>query len=332
MNAKKHISILGLTTTALILMSCSKTINSSTDIASVADSSTSGAVASVAGGALSSSSAGGTIALQKPKSSNLNFIPEAYASDRVQCPKFSTTSSGCVASGSTMWLTLSSCSRANTGATWAGVEALTKSSGNATCGNFPTPPVNGTLIRQFVTAASGTTPGTASRTDEKGVQVTIDDATANLGNFDNDVISTVANSGYGTIVSFNGSGARTGMVIKKRLIATGKYDHSVNGTLTITEATSGSSSRTITGSIVTYHNIAKIKATSTFNSVTHVDSCCTPVSGSITTAFSAGTATPTAQGLAMVGKTETMLFTGCQTATLTAFDGTVSSVNLTHCF
>ena len=331
MKLNQYISILALSTTSLILMSCTKTVNSSTAGTSTEDSSTSGTVASVAGGALSSSNSAGTIALQKQKLNLFSFISEAYASGA--CPKYSSASgSGCNASGSTMWLTHSSCSRGNSGATWTGIEALTMSSGSASCGAFPNPPANGTLTRQFVTAASGTTPGTATRVNEKGVSVTIDDASANLSNFDTQTISTVANSGYGTIASFT-NGARSSLTIKRRLHAAGKFDHTVVGNLTVSEASSGSTSRTISGFVTTYHNLMKVVATSIFSSVTHSDTCCTPVSGTIATTFAAGqNVAPTTAGAAMVGKTEIMVFTGCKTADLTGTDGTTTSVSLSHCF
>jgi len=161
--------------------------------------------------------------------------------------------------------------------------------------------------------------------------VTIDDATANLGNFDNQSISAIGNSGYGTLVTFSG-GKRTQVQMAKREFVTNGFDHSVVGTLTVNE-TAGASSRSLSGTVTVYHNKMRVIGTSVFNNVTHSDTCCTPVSGTIQTTFSAGSnVQPTNSGAAMVGKTETLTITGCGTGTLTAADGTSSSVTMNNCF
>jgi hypothetical protein len=163
----------------------------------------------------------------------------------------------------------------------------------------------------------------------------IDDATANLGNFDTGhTVATILGTGYGTRVNFNASGVRASMDIYKHQYVVGGYDHSVEGSLTISEASAGASSRVLNGTLKVYHNRARIIGTSVFTDVTHSDSCCTPVSGTIETTFSTGQfiTTPTVLGSAMVGKKETLVITGCGTANLTNTDGTASAVTLNNCF
>ncbi len=316
----------------LALVSCAKKTAATSTAED--DTSTSGAAASVVGGALSSSNSGGTIAKSSIPKNLFSFIPSATASATSSCPTALTSSgSYCTASGSTMWLSLNDCSYGTSTATWSGVEAITISPNSVSCGTFPSPGVNGTLIRQFVNAASSTTPSTATRTSSTGIDVTIDDSTANLGNFDSVSISAIANGGYGTRVNYNSSGIRSSMTIARRFHSGILFDHSVTGDLSINEAAANSTSRVISGTISVYHNILRIVGNSTFNRVTHSDTCCVPVSGSITTQFVPGVnRSATTLGSALIGKTETLTFTGCKTATLQKYNGTTVDVTLNHCF
>ena len=305
--------------------STSSTTSSSTD-----DTSASGTAASAASGALSASSSAGTIAMLHPSSPWEALIPSAFASNA--CPTFKTAAgAGCTQSSNSLWLTYNACSNGSSSATWSGTQLLQKNSGTATCGSFPLPVASGNLIRQMVTAASSTTPSTATRTNAAGKVVTIDDATANLGNFDNVSISSIANGGYGEQINFTGL-VRSSITIARRFY-TASYDHSITGTLTVSEGSSATS-RTLNGTITIYHNLLQVIGTSTFTSVAHSDGCCTPTSGTITTTFSAGAnvAPATAKGLAMVGKTETLKITACGAGTLTATDGTVTTVAMNNCF
>ncbi len=102
------------------------------------------------------------------------------------------------------------------------------------------------------------------------------------------------------------------------------WDHTVStsaGGLTI--ASSGAN-REVSGTVIVQHNLAKFTTKTTFNQVKYSDpSCCFPTSGSITTAFTGGP---------HVGKTESLAFNGaCGDATLTASDGTTSTLVLQHC-
>ncbi|MGZ3691389.1 MAG: hypothetical protein ACXVAX_07790, partial [Pseudobdellovibrio sp.] len=183
------------------------------------------------------------------------------------------------------------------------------------------------IQRQFV--SSHTVPGSATRTTARGTVEHIDHSTADLGNFDSVGIPTNIGTGYGTVVTFDGSGKRTGVSVKQRIYVTGGLDHSVVGSVSLSET---GTSRTASGSLTIYHNKLKVIATSTFTNVVYNDTACTPVSGSISTAFTAGTASPTALGSLLVGKSETLTFNGDGTATLVDYNGSSSTVSLTHCY
>jgi len=323
---------------AALVSGCGKTSSDAVSAVSAqADSSASGAAASAVGGALSGSSSGGAQALYRandhdPVHSFWSLIARAarpeIALASSLCPTFQTTGLGCAASGSNMWLTDSDCTFSGK-ATWTGVQELTMSSGSAACGTFPNPGASATLYRQVVTASGSSTPGTLQLVSDNAT-ATIDDATNNLGNFDGDSISTIINGGYGSAVHLGSSGTPDSVVLKRRVFVTGSFDHSLDGTLSVSE-TAGV--RTISGSISVYHNRLKVIGTSNFANVMHSDQCCLPTSGTITTSFSAGSnVSPTLIGSAMVGHSEVLTFTGCGTANLTNTDGSSVSVTLNRCF
>jgi hypothetical protein len=231
-----------------------------------------------------------------------------------------------------MWLDYDSCNFTKSGTTWSGTQAIIMSSGAAACGTFPNPGANGNLIRQFVHGPGVTTPWAAAITSRYSTVGFIDDKTANLSNFNGDTLATIVNGGYGDKTEFGASGERTGLTIAHRIYIVGSYDHSLYGSLSISE-TAGAATRTISGTIDVYHNKLKVIGQSTFNNVVHSDTCCLPISGSITTLFNQGTAPPdSALGQAAVGKSETLTFTGCGTADLTSYDGSTRSVALSRCY
>jgi hypothetical protein len=324
--------VLGLVGFSGVVSGCGSSSSSSS---ASEDSSVSGVAAGAVGGALSNSSSSGTLSmnLKSVKASrwslaDLNFIPDAMA--MVSCPTYASTGADCQASGDDMWLSYSDCTFAGHDA-WNGVQALISSS-SASCGSFPRPAANGSLIRQYVQSAGALVPYQLSLTSSFGTTAVIDDATANLGNFDGDSITDIANGGYGSDVGFNSSDARDSVTVDHRIYVSGVFDHSVDGQVAVDEV-AGASSRVVTGSVKVYHNLLKVVGTATFNDVVHSDTCCMPIGGSISTVFSAGTnVSPTAIGKLMVGKTETLTFTGCGTGVLQAYDGTTSSVSLSRCF
>ena len=333
----KSVSVIAISllSSVTFLVGCGKSGSSSSS--SAADTSASAAAAGAAGGALGGSGAGGTSAMLRSNSRSLyssianaiQILPSALATN--SCQTFRTTGAGCAITSGSMWLSYSACSFGNSLATWNGTQKIEMSSGVAACGTFPNPGASNYLVRQFVSASLATTPGSATRTAPDGVTVTVDDGVANLANFDGQTIPAIANGGYGTKVTLNGSGGRSAIQIGHRIYSTGNFDHSVSGSLNVTE-TAGAGSRTVSGSVVVFHNVLKVVGTSTFNSVSHTDTCCLPVSGFITTAFAAGAnVAPTTAGSAFVGKTETLTFTGCGSGTLTDTTGASKTVTLNHC-
>jgi hypothetical protein len=304
------------------------------------DTSTSGAVAGAAGNALSNSSSSGTLAMLDfgkketfwaKTRSRLDFLPEALAS--TSCPLYSSASGGgCAASSRTMWLTYSGCSFAGSAAVWHGTQALTMSAGTTSCGTFPFPGDNQTLSRQLVAFSGSTTPLAATVESKYGTVGVIDDASTNLKNFNNDTIIPFLNGGYGSQVTFNNSGLRSSIRLSYRVASDLLFDQTINGNLNISDATPAPGSQTINGTIVVYHNGLQVIGSSTFTNVIHTDGCCVPTSGTIQTTFSQGTVAPTALGSLAVGKSETLTLTGCGTATLKGYDGTVTNVALTRCY
>ena len=298
----------------------------------VADTSVSGAAAGAVGGALSGSSANSVVVQSEARPVNLKIFSSVTAQSTT-CPTYASAGANCSATGSSMWLTYNSCQYPNSAATYTGVQAFFMSSGSASCGTFPYPGANGTLYRQYVTAAGSTTPSSLLRQDAAGTDLTIDNHTTNLSNFDSAMLTTITNGGYGVSVSFNSNSARDSLTFGHRINTAGAFDQTIYGSLTISESSSSSTSRSVSGSVKVYHNILRVIGTSTFTNVVHNNTCCLPVSGTITTTFSAGNnVQPTNFGNNYVGKTETLTLTGCGTGTLQNYDGTLQNVTLNRCF
>lgn len=289
-----------------------------------ADTTVGGSAAGSVGAALAMTSSSGTQSSTLPKSSAqkawehlVNWIPDAIAAGA--CPTMlSPASSICVTGASKVTLIYDSCYFPSMASTWTGRQEI--SGTGVTCGAIPT----SSITRQFVDTSS--TPSSATRT---GVStITIDHATANLGNYQGDTISANIGTGYGVSVAIS-SGVRTSVVVRQRLTGT-LFDQSIAGTLSITE-TSGAVARTASGTITTYYNLLKVKGTTTFTSVRYEDTCCLPVSGTVSTVL-ASTSQSEAAGIALNGATESLTFAGCGLASLTNTAGTVSTVAVSGCF
>lgn len=302
------------------------------------ESSVSESVASAIGGALSSTSSGGTQAFFKLNSeaplsqrlrSELNPLPAAFAA--AFCPTFRTTSSACSASGNDMWLEYSDCSFIGR-VVWNGVQRISVSAGSPACGTFPYPGANGSLYRQFASAVGATTAGTLALSLGRNT-IYIDHASANLSNFDQAPIAAInPDGGYGVAVSFGANGLRNSVQFAHRTELPNVFNYSVVGSLSLSE-NSTESSRSVSGSITVYHNLLQVIGTSTLSQLAHADSCCHPTSGTIATTFSAGAnVAPTTRGAELVGKTESLNFTGCGTATLTKADGSTANLTLRRCY
>ena len=194
------------------------------------------------------------------------------------------------------------------------------------CGTFPAP--NNQFLQRQIVASAGVA-GTGTRTSARGTVVYIDHATANLGNFDNQTIAANIGSGYGARIGFTGT-ARSSVQVRQRLYVTNGFDHSIDGSITISES---GTTRTTSGSVKVYHNKLKVVGTSTFTSVVYNNTSCVPVSGTISTAYAAGTnIAPTAAGTLLVGKTESITFNADGTATSVDSAGVSTTVAMTHCF
>ncbi len=327
-----RIVTISLIAVTMFAFACSKKTSDPTTASSSEDSSSSGLAASAVGGAVSSSDSSGTVTMnvKNPNIWTVLILQEpAWAA--TSCPKITTASgSGCTNSGNNVDLTYSSCSFGAAAASWTGTLEVSLSTGaQVTCGTFPTvSTLNGSVQRQFVSSAG--VPGSATRATSRGTTVYIDHATANLGNFDNQTIAANIGTGYGTKVTFNGSGARTAVQVRQRLYVTGGFDHSIDGSITLSES---GTTRTASGTIKVYHNKAKVLGTSTFTDVKYNNTSCIPVSGSISTAFTAGANVSTnALGTALVGKTETLTFNSDGTGTYVDATGASTTVELTHCY
>lgn len=314
----------------ITIQGCGATTKSSPS-STTEDTSVSGAAAGAIGGAIASSSSGGTMASLNLPGKNIAGVSKAALHSELAmtaCPTLlSASGSGCTQTSSTVdTLTYSSCSFGNALATWNGTLDVTVASGSITCGTFPTLSSVGSISRQFVTGAS---PSSGTRTSASGIQVTIDDATANLNNYQGDTIGAIIGSGYGSQVTFNGSGARTAVTIDHHLSCTA-FDHSLTGQLSISES---GTTRTVAGTLTTYHNKVKMKGTTTFSSVVYNNTCCQPVSGTITTTFATTSQSPNnAITTAMNGKTETLTISSCGVASYTDYSGVTSTIAMTGCY
>ncbi len=336
-------TIIGLLCLWALTSACSpaKSGGTTTGNPATEDTSSSGAALAAVGGALSGSSSGGLVAQSKVATQIPLSLSSSVQAQAGQCPTYlTTTGSGCAVSGSTMWLSYVACQFPNSPLTFTGTQSLIMSSGTAACGTFPNPGANGTLYRQYVSASGGTsaTGGTTAASlierNSFGTSAIVDNRTTNLSNFDLITIPTLVNGGYGAKIDFDGTGARSAITIAHRVYTAGfgGFDHTIRGSLTISE-TAGASTRSVSGSLTVYYNNAQVIGTTTFTSLVHKDICCLPVSGTVTTAFSAGANTaPTTAGALIVGKSETLTITGCGTGTLLRYDGSTENVALTRCY
>jgi hypothetical protein len=276
---------------ALVFGGCGSSNSSS----GTEDSSTSGSVASSVGGAYNGSSGSGTVSFLEKSRPSFSLIPDAFAS--TACPTLGSGGTGCAYSSGTYTMTYSGCSFGSASATWNGSQTIAVAgSGSFACGTFPTSGLT-SVTRSF---GSGTT-----RTSAAGTVVTV-------------------GSTGSTVVDWSG-GTRTSIAINNFTVSSSKFDHiiSTSSPLTI-------SAGVVSGTVTTNHVLAQATGTSTFNNVTLSDSCCTPVSGSITTAFTAYGSNALSQKFN--GKSETLTFTGCGTATYTGPEAYSGNVTLGHCF
>jgi hypothetical protein len=168
----------------------------------------------------------------------------------------------------------------------------------------------------------------SSHTSSNDVISSIDDLTANLGNFDSATIAPLTGTTYGVSVS-SSSGVPTGLTVARQVTNQSLMNYSVTGTITVASGVVNGSTLTV------YDNTNGVVGTSTFTNVTYDNTCCYPVSGSITTAFAAGTTVTTPKtmvGTSYLGKSETLTFSSCGKATLQDPYGYTSTVSFAHCY
>jgi len=129
------------------------------------------------------------------------------------------------------------------------------------------------------------------------------------------------------VVTTNNSGTRTVVINGLHRVLRGPrgtrwFDHSITSSgLTVT-GTHAAGTRTVSGNMTVYHNIARYTATSTFNSVQWgSSSCCYPTSGSISTALAG----------AVAGTTTLTYSSTCGQATFVDTSGASSTIELSYC-
>ena len=319
-NFQTILSFLSLT----ILIGFTSACGKATTAASTDDASTSGTDAAAGGGAANGSS-GGTLANfwidQKSESKMCSFLdaflPLKNAEAGTTCPTIASgTVANCSVSANTATLTYSNCSYSSSAAVWNGTQFVAFTGATPVCGSaFPS--AMSSVTRTF---SLGT-----SRTSAAGVGVIIDTtgaATAADGN---------VYSG-GTTVSFSG-GLRTQIAIAGLNLNSTRFRHTVTTNAGGSPLVISNGNTITSGTVITFHNLAHLKASSSFTNVAFKAGCCTPTSGTITTTFSTiSGVTPSTLGAKMNGTTETLVFTGCGTANYEGLDGTNGLVSLGHCF
>lgn len=341
--------------------------SSSSSPSAMEDTSPSGTVSAAVGGSLNSSDSSGTVAILDRHTLDrhmmqpllLPFFSESALATN-SCPTLTTSNgSGCSSSSNVALLTYSHCNFGTSTASWNGYMQVDFSPASTTlsCGTFPSP-VSDTIRRQYVTSG-GVAAATVTRTAASGRVVTIDDTTTGIyDNYQGDtfdgsgasgVTFTTFNSGGGSEVTFDSSGKRTGVTVVEHISGatsggTTLWDHTVAGSVNISETGSGSSkvwtasagtvtSGSCSSGVTVYHNAVKMMGSTCFENVTYSPTCCTPTAGTIVTTFSKTSASPTnAVTTAMDNKSETLTITGCGTGTLVDYRGDSTSVSLTGCY
>lgn len=324
--------------TTFSLISCKKNTADTASGTATEDSSSTGVIVSAIGGAISNSDSNGTTAFyetkfQTPEQKIWNLLlTKANASTSASCPTIKTANgAGCSNVSNDVNLTYNNCSFGLSAATWSGTHQISLSTGaQVSCGTFPNlSSFNGAIQRQFVTNG---TPGSGSRTNAAGVITTIDHATANLNNKVGDTVAAniIGGGGYGSQVFFDGSGHRTGVIIKQR-VYNSNFDHGVDINVSIDETTTPGKRLITSGTAILYHNKIGAKGTTTFSNLTYDNTCCQPISGTITTTFSCSSSTTPLLCNAFSGKSETLTISGCGTATLVDTSNSSKNVTINSC-
>jgi hypothetical protein len=304
---------------ALVLFGCGKSSSTSSGSSSSTPS-TSGSASEIAsaavGGTIGATESTPTMGFYKPMLRNplLQLLKADSAFATNACPTLLTASgSGCTnTSANIVTLNYSNCSFPSSSAVFSGTDEVETTSG-ITCGTYPTVPDSHYLAHQY--NGTRTTPG--------GVVVQISTDRTNY---------TGTPSGSTGEAAFFTGGVRSSIVIYgMRYQATGLFDHTVMQYQSqgLNMSVSGST-RTVNGTLVVYHNLAKVTGTVSFSNVQYTAGCCQPTGGSISTVFAAGSGGVV--GSLYDGKSESMTFSGtCGQATYTGIAGNSATVTLAHC-
>jgi hypothetical protein len=197
--------------------------------------------------------------------------------------------------------TYSNCSFGSSTAVWNGGVTFTGTASNVTR-----------------VLANGTT-----RTAASGSVVTVNTSGSGLTPFNSDPAPSGGTTWTSSSLAINGvefaAVNKAGTTLFNHVITTASGDGGT--TLSI-------SNGAVTGTVITYHQLAHVKATSIIN-VTMSSGCCQPTGGTISTTFNTGDSRALAK---YNGVTETLTFNGtCGQATYTGPEGYSGTVTLAHC-
>jgi len=267
-----------------------------------------------AAGAIGGSNSGSSVAFNDLAPAPTRFaqlknflIPVQNLFAAAACPYYMAGSTDCKGNNFVLF-NYSGCSFGSSTATWNGSQTLAFTNGSA-CGTQTLPILGvaaGSLNR---TVAPGTT-----RTSGFGLAVNLDGQT--LSGYSQSV-----NGGY-TVTGISGGHS---VNINGINIYSSRWNHTLSTPTPITVAIDGAGNRTFFAGVVqVQHNKAKYVAQASFSAskpVIVAAGSCFPSSGTISTALSGS-----------LSGTETLVFNGGTSATLTDNSGNISNVTLSHCF
>jgi hypothetical protein len=295
------------------------------------DSSASGFASAAVGGTLNLFANGSspTLGYMTPQKMPifLRLFGEPSATAGNACPTFMTASgSGCTNTSSTVvTTTYANCTFGTTAATWSGSDAFnyqgtvgtTGTAATLTCGTYP-------AVNVVDASAIFAHSYTGTRTASSGTVITVATDVTNYTGTDVSNQWESVRFSHGTLNTAIISGVRFTSGTPAIDYTMGLYNSTG---LTVGTTASGA---TVSGNMNVYDNNQKVTGITTFFTVGYTSSCCQPTSGTISTAFAAGTNGST--GSAYNGQTEALVFSGsCGVATYVGVDGTTKTVNLVQC-
>lgn len=144
----------------------------------------------------------------------------------------------------------------------------------------------------------------------------------NLFNFDDASILPTIADGYGASIHYDEHS-----LINQISLAENISEQTVVGSAHVFQKHGQAHIKT--AYMTVYQNVLHLIGKSRLNDLTFTDTCCTPVSGTITTEFTSGAnVAPTEKGAHFIGKTETLTFEGCGSAQLHDYQGHSSPLQI----